>query len=246
MHDVLLSYSVWPPHTYLRGIETSAHEHSTMAITLADQDQEIEPVPTIAGAGLPEPEMDHLSNILRAFNELFGNIEWQDSDKIGRVIAEEIPAKVAADTAYRTVPASCTVVTSMARAREALAQRHGAWSLHPRGGATPSWVTVAMKRFKTQRLGLFLCQVPFDLVTISVVIGQRGVDLGQRERGMAHLIADLLGHGAKFVPGNDAPNRHASARHMGAPAVQAGRPRDQRAYVGLGRHARGLSVILMP
>ncbi len=72
-----------------------------MAITLADQDQEIEPVPTIAGAGLPEPEVDHLSNILRAFNELFGNIEWQDSDKIGRVIAEEIPAKVAADTAYR-------------------------------------------------------------------------------------------------------------------------------------------------
>ncbi|HLG74429.1 MAG TPA: type I restriction endonuclease subunit R, partial [Chloroflexota bacterium] len=114
---------------------------SSMAITLADQDQEIEPVPTAAGAKLPEPEMDHLSNILRAFNELFGNIEWQDSDKIGRVIAEEIPAKVAADTAYRTVPASCTVVTSMARAREALAQRHGAWSLHPRGGATPSWVT---------------------------------------------------------------------------------------------------------
>ena len=30
-----------------------------------------------------------------------GNIEWKDGDKIGKVITEELPAKVAADTAYR-------------------------------------------------------------------------------------------------------------------------------------------------
>ncbi len=50
---------------------------------------------------MPEPELDHLSNILRAFNEQFGNIEWKDADKIRQVIAEEIPAKVAEDTAYQ-------------------------------------------------------------------------------------------------------------------------------------------------
>jgi type I restriction enzyme, R subunit len=53
------------------------------------------------GAGKPEPELDRLSNILRAFNELFGNIEWKDVDEINRVITVEIPAKVAADAAYQ-------------------------------------------------------------------------------------------------------------------------------------------------
>ena len=42
-----------------------------------------------------------MSNIVRAFNELFGNIDWKDGDKIRKVIAEEIPVKVAADRAYR-------------------------------------------------------------------------------------------------------------------------------------------------
>ncbi len=45
--------------------------------------------------------MDRLSNILRAFNDQFGNIDWKDADKIRQVIAEEIPAKVAADKAYQ-------------------------------------------------------------------------------------------------------------------------------------------------
>ena len=49
----------------------------------------------------PEPELDNLSNIIKAFNDQFGNIEWKDGDKICKVIAEEIPAKVAADAAYQ-------------------------------------------------------------------------------------------------------------------------------------------------
>ena len=70
-------------------------------IALADQDAEIEPVPTSGGSGMPEPELDRLSNILRAFNEQFGNLDWKDADKIRQVIAEEIPAKVAANRAYQ-------------------------------------------------------------------------------------------------------------------------------------------------
>jgi len=38
---------------------------------------------------------------VKAFNDQFGDIEWKDGDKIRKVIAEEIPAKVAADTAYQ-------------------------------------------------------------------------------------------------------------------------------------------------
>ncbi|NMA19906.1 MAG: type I restriction endonuclease subunit R, partial [Lentisphaerae bacterium] len=70
-------------------------------ISLADQDAEINPVPTSGGGRNPEPEIDQLSNIIKAFNDQFGNIEWKDADKIRKVITEEIPAKVSADTAYQ-------------------------------------------------------------------------------------------------------------------------------------------------
>jgi type I restriction enzyme, R subunit len=74
---------------------------TAISIALADQDAEIEPVPTTGGGHKPEPELDRLSNILRAFNDQFGNIDWKDADKIRWVISEEIPAKVAADRAYQ-------------------------------------------------------------------------------------------------------------------------------------------------
>ena len=72
-----------------------------MKIQLPDDDAEIEPVPTSGGGYLPEPELDRLSNILKVFNEQFGNISWTDADRIERLITEEIPAKVAADQAYQ-------------------------------------------------------------------------------------------------------------------------------------------------
>ena len=74
---------------------------ASMAIVLPDADAEIGPGPTGGGGGKPEPELDFLSNILKTFNELFGNIDWKDADKIGKVIAEELPAKVAGDKAYQ-------------------------------------------------------------------------------------------------------------------------------------------------
>ena len=75
-------------------------------IQLPDEDAEIGPVPTEGGGQKPEPEMDRLSNIIREFNEQFGNIEWKDQDKIERVIAEELPTKVAGDRAYRNAMAN--------------------------------------------------------------------------------------------------------------------------------------------
>ena len=70
-------------------------------IVLADEDAEIDPVPTTEGGHRPEPEMDRLSNIVREFNDLFGNIDWEDDDRVRRLITETIPARVAADTAFR-------------------------------------------------------------------------------------------------------------------------------------------------
>ncbi len=72
-----------------------------LSIALPDEDGQIGPVPIGSGGGKPEPEIDLLSNIIKTFNELFGSIEWKDADKIRQLISEEIPAKVAADTAYQ-------------------------------------------------------------------------------------------------------------------------------------------------
>lgn len=74
---------------------------AAMQIQLRDQDAEIEPVPTSGGGRLPEPELDRLSNIVRTFNDQFGNIPWTDTDRVHRLITEEIPAKVDADAAYQ-------------------------------------------------------------------------------------------------------------------------------------------------
>ena len=74
---------------------------AALQLTLPDQDVELDPVPTSGGGVQANPELDHLSNIIRMFNDQFGNIEWKDGDKIRQVIAEEIPGKVAADKAYQ-------------------------------------------------------------------------------------------------------------------------------------------------
>ena len=70
-------------------------------VQLADEDAEIEPVPTTGGGHRAEPELDRLSKILKTFNDQFGDITWEDEDRVRRLITEEIPAKVAEDTAYR-------------------------------------------------------------------------------------------------------------------------------------------------
>ena len=78
-----------------------AEKQQAIRIALADEDSEIDPVPPGGGGHLAEPQLDHLSNIIASFNEAFGNIEWEDGDRVQRLITEEIPQKVDADTAYR-------------------------------------------------------------------------------------------------------------------------------------------------
>ncbi len=70
-------------------------------LILADEVAEIGPVPTGEGGHPSEPELDRLSNIVRAFNEQFGDISWEDRDRVQQLITETIPARVAADTKFR-------------------------------------------------------------------------------------------------------------------------------------------------
>jgi type I restriction enzyme, R subunit len=74
---------------------------AAMRVALPDEDAEIEPVVASGGGRMPEPELDLLSNILKAFNDQFGNIAWTDTDRVHKLITEEIPAKVAGDAAYQ-------------------------------------------------------------------------------------------------------------------------------------------------
>ena len=76
-------------------------KQAAMRIQLPDADAEIGPIPTSGGGHKPEPELDRLSNILKTFNDQFGNISWTDTDRVHRLITQEIPERVAADTAYQ-------------------------------------------------------------------------------------------------------------------------------------------------
>ena len=70
-------------------------------IMLSDEGGEVDPVPVGDPGGRPETLLDRLSNIIRTFNDLFGNIEWKDEDHVTKLITETIPARVAADEAFR-------------------------------------------------------------------------------------------------------------------------------------------------
>jgi type I restriction enzyme R subunit len=79
---------------------------AALKMAMDDADATVEPVPPGDGGGKGEPDIDWLSNIIKTFNDLFGNIEWKDADKISKVIAEEIPARVAQDRAYQNAQAN--------------------------------------------------------------------------------------------------------------------------------------------
>ena len=76
-------------------------KQAMQAIALADADAEIDPVPASGTSVRPEAEMDRLSNIITTFNDLFGDIAWEDGDRVSRLITETIPARVASDKAFR-------------------------------------------------------------------------------------------------------------------------------------------------
>ena len=75
-------------------------------IRLTEEDAEIDPVPVIGGGHKPELELDRLSNIIGEFNDSFGDIPWEDKDRVQRLVTEEIPRKVDQDAPYRNARAN--------------------------------------------------------------------------------------------------------------------------------------------
>jgi type I restriction enzyme R subunit len=71
-----------------------------VAIKLEDEDAEIASVPAGKVGHIVEPELDPLSKIIMYFNDMFGNIQWNDADNVQRQILQ-IPAMVSRDEKYQ-------------------------------------------------------------------------------------------------------------------------------------------------
>lgn len=87
----------------LQTIDLSSYRNEAqeaIAIKLEDADAEIAPVPAGKVGHIVEPEMDLLSKIIMDFNDMFGNINWNDTDNVQRQILA-IPEMVSKDKKYQ-------------------------------------------------------------------------------------------------------------------------------------------------
>ncbi|WP_371815008.1 type I restriction endonuclease subunit R [Mycobacterium sp. DL440] len=99
-----------------------AEKAVAMKIVLDDEDGSLDPVPVVGGGHKADPELEKLSEIVKSFNDHFGNIAWEDKDRIERRITEEIPRIVAADEAYQNAQANDDPVNARVEMNRALSK----------------------------------------------------------------------------------------------------------------------------
>ncbi len=92
-----------------------------IAIKLADADAEIAPVPAGGVGHIVEPEMDLLSKIIMDFNDMFGNINWNDADNVQRQILA-IPEMVSKDKKYQNAMKNSDAQEARTESERALQQ----------------------------------------------------------------------------------------------------------------------------
>ena len=99
-----------------------AEKLASMRIVLDDEDGLIAPVPAAGGGSPVDPDLERLSEIVKSFNAHFGNIEWNDSDRVERFITEEIPRLVSEDEAYKNAQANSDPANARVESDRALGQ----------------------------------------------------------------------------------------------------------------------------
>lgn len=92
-----------------------------IAIKLEDADAEITPVPAGSVGHIVEPEMDLLSKIIMDFNDMFGNINWNDADNVQRQILA-IPEMVSRDKKYQNAMKNSDAQEARTESERALQQ----------------------------------------------------------------------------------------------------------------------------
>ena len=70
----------------------------TTNIPLGEGDSEVAPLSIVESGQERDPELDSLENIIEAFNQRFGDIEWEDSDKVRKILTEDIPKELKANS----------------------------------------------------------------------------------------------------------------------------------------------------
>lgn len=93
----------------------------SMSIKLEDTDAEVPPVPAGKSGHIVNPEMDLLSLILNDFNDMFGNVNWNDADNVRRQILE-IPAMVSKDERYQNAMKNSDAQNARMESERALQQ----------------------------------------------------------------------------------------------------------------------------
>ena len=78
-----------------------AEKQAIQKILLEDEDAEIASVPGEGGGGMGEMELDLLSNIVAEFNTRWGNIPWEDADRVKKLVTQDLPAMVEKNAAFR-------------------------------------------------------------------------------------------------------------------------------------------------
>ncbi|WP_448263644.1 AAA family ATPase [Microbacterium aurum] len=81
-HTVFLDRALPDSLAYYRFLNLRVEKTQAMSIALADEDAEVQPVPGAGAVGHRDPALERLSEIVKSFNALFGNIDWQDAERI--------------------------------------------------------------------------------------------------------------------------------------------------------------------
>ena len=108
----------------LNTIDLSSYRNEAqeaIAIKLEDADAEIAPIPVGKAGHSFEPEMDLLSRIIMYFNDMFGNINWNDADNVQRQILA-IPEMVSRDKKYQNAMKNSDVQEARTESERALQQ----------------------------------------------------------------------------------------------------------------------------
>ena len=91
----------------------------TMRICLENEDSEINPVPMGKQRGIPVTEEEVLSQIVKEFNDLFGDVEWTDKDRIIHTAMVDLPQLVKADETYQNAMQNSDIQNARAECEDA-------------------------------------------------------------------------------------------------------------------------------
>ena len=72
-------------------------KETTQNIVLEPEPGEVAPIPVDVRGGAQDPELDTLENILSAFNQRFGDIDWSDKDKVRQILTKQLPDEMKAN-----------------------------------------------------------------------------------------------------------------------------------------------------